>query len=137
MPLKFIPQRLCSNQNESNTKRAILVVSMWRAKHIMLKIVCVATLCGCWILMPLHERDLMRLSDLIQGKFDFAFLLWSVWFSCLCYFHGLGRKQFSVVSLLWSFLSDILRNKARFACISFNTCLQHICYYPITSVLQE
>ena len=41
MPLKFIPQRLCSNQNESNTKRAILVVSMWRAKHIVLKTVCV------------------------------------------------------------------------------------------------
>ena len=96
-----------------------------------------ATLCGCWILMPLHERDLMRLSDLIQGKFDFAFLSWSVWFSCLCYFHGLGRKQFSVVSLLWSFLSDILRNITRFAYILFNTCLQHICYSPIKSVLQE
>ena len=89
-----------------------------------------ATLCGCWILMPLHERDLMRLSDLIQGKFDFAFLSWSVWFSCLCYFHGLGRKQFSVVSLLWSFLSDILRNIARFAYILFNTGLTHICYSP-------
>ena len=25
--------------------------------------------------MPLHERDLMRLSDLIQGKFDFALFI--------------------------------------------------------------
>ena len=138
MPLKFIPQRLCSNQNESNTKRAILVVSMWRAKHIMLKTVCVGHF--VWLLnfnAFAWEGSNASIWPHPRQIWFCIFLLWSVWFSCLCYFHGLGRKQFSVVSLLWSFLSDILRNIARFAHISYNTCLQHICYCLIKSILHK